>query len=515
MAFKKVLIVDDEFVGREMLRECLRWEDYGYTIVGEARNGLEALDKLKSLKPDVLFTDIRMPGMDGIELIHSAGRIHPNLLCVAISSYEEFSYVQRSIREGVVDYLIKHTFQPSDVICVLQKMNAIYDRECRRALGEDAIQRQKYLSMLFSGPAEPVGKLKWNRQRADTFLVLAVLPLYDRSSTGLCSWIEADMAEEGCVLAVPSGRFVLCIFRMKTEGFAGLQRRIIAKVRELNHGGFAGVSDPFSDMTDMHLAYLQVSEAMDYSIFFMERGSICHEDIRHLVPDVCQGRKRLDPEKLQTLLKTREGQAVAEAEILNIFQNNVQRNPKNGHVLNAYRELLAQICGPCDENGPSSHESVNGCYDRLLADAHPGSSLARLEANLRELLGCIVKAREQNPAYGIYISMAVRYIDEHIGDRLSLNVVADAIGISRIYLSQLFRKEMDTTYSKYVLNRRVEQARWLLRNSNRKIYEISQQLGFGNVHHFSIRFKEITGVSPNDFRRGLLQRTSPLEQNNK
>lgn len=509
MSLKNVLIVDDEYIGREMLRDSICWEDYGYTVSGEAHNGLEALKIIASDKPDVLFTDIRMPGIDGIELIQRVHKRYGNgVRCVAISGYEDFAYVRCAFREGAVDYLTKHTFLPEDVVAVLEKLNEMFHRDRNRELGENAIQRQKYLSMVFSDSAGRGGRLRWNRSKPVTYAVFALSVGNQRRLAVMCRQIERNGDAPKCLLATPNDRLAICLYRIPTASFEDGRQKIIRTLTELcrevlDSKRFIGVSDPFSDESDMHEAYMQVLHTMNYSIYCSRLDFLCYEQCEQFQRKAHKPRRLLDVDHIRILLKTLAGRVSAEEEITAIFRDNALLDPRNENLINCYREMLTQIYALGREENQPAGESVRQCYEELRARADADASVYQLEGNLLRLLACVVESKRQGQQYGMYITMAIRYIEENISDKLSLNAVADAIGISRIYLSQLFRKETQTTYSQYVLERRIEMARWLLRNTNKKVYEVSHQVGFNEVHHFSLKFKECTGVSPNDYRRGV------------
>ncbi|MFP3153889.1 response regulator [Lachnospiraceae bacterium ZAX-1] len=103
----KVLLVDDEYLIRNLIRMRIDWEANGLVIVGEAQNAKEALALIEQHKPDILFTDVCMPHTDGIELSRIALEKHPNIKIVIITGYDEFEYAQKSIKLGVNDFILK------------------------------------------------------------------------------------------------------------------------------------------------------------------------------------------------------------------------------------------------------------------------------------------------------------------------------------------------------------------------------------------------------------------------
>lgn len=120
----KLLLVDDEQIIREGICRMIDWEKLGITLAGAFASATEALELMMDVRPDILLTDVRMPGMDGLELIERATKLHPQLQCIVLSGYDEFAYAQRALRAGVAEYLLKP--------CAREEMEEALQRACAR-----------------------------------------------------------------------------------------------------------------------------------------------------------------------------------------------------------------------------------------------------------------------------------------------------------------------------------------------------------------------------------------------
>lgn len=125
----RVLLVDDEAMAREGLRETFRWEENGFELVGEASNGAKAMPWIEKKEIDILITDIKMPVMDGLELTRITRERSPWVQVLLLSCYSDFEYVREGLRLGAADYLLKPTMEPEDLAGALNKMKLYVDKE--------------------------------------------------------------------------------------------------------------------------------------------------------------------------------------------------------------------------------------------------------------------------------------------------------------------------------------------------------------------------------------------------
>lgn len=116
----KAMIVEDDQLYRYEIRNFIDWEKNGYTIIGEAMNGKHALQLIEQEVPDVVFTDISMPGMNGISLIREMRRSYPYIKIVVLSSYDDFCFVKDAMKLGAIDYILKHEMKKEEFCSFLK-----------------------------------------------------------------------------------------------------------------------------------------------------------------------------------------------------------------------------------------------------------------------------------------------------------------------------------------------------------------------------------------------------------
>ena len=135
----KILLVDDEEEVRTSIIRKIDWEKTGFTVIGDAENGRDALEKIELLEPDVVLTDIRMPYMDGLELAAELHRSRPSIRLVIFSGYDDFEYAKQAIRLDITEYILKPV-NARELTEILEKLRASLDEEIERLRGETALR---------------------------------------------------------------------------------------------------------------------------------------------------------------------------------------------------------------------------------------------------------------------------------------------------------------------------------------------------------------------------------------
>lgn len=120
---KKVLIVDDDFLVRTYLKQMINWESHGFYIIGDAKNGREALELLQRDGVDILIADVSMPIMDGIELTRRVKKFSPSTHILILSCHDDFVYVKEAMKLGIDDYLLKNDLSEETLLDALNKIS--------------------------------------------------------------------------------------------------------------------------------------------------------------------------------------------------------------------------------------------------------------------------------------------------------------------------------------------------------------------------------------------------------
>ncbi|HEX2952627.1 MAG TPA: response regulator [Bacillota bacterium] len=145
----KVLIVDDDVFFHTYLKQLIDWEREGFEICGVATNGSEAIELIKSERPEIVITDMSMPGIDGVAVIKFLQSAYPRAKAIALSAYHDFDYVRQSLKTGAVDYILKHTLTAEVLINTLSTVKQGFLQEERNDEEQRRIDEQLQTGKFF------------------------------------------------------------------------------------------------------------------------------------------------------------------------------------------------------------------------------------------------------------------------------------------------------------------------------------------------------------------------------
>ncbi|WP_040950544.1 response regulator [Gorillibacterium massiliense] len=509
----RVMIVDDEPIIRLGVKASIPWEGRGYRLAGDYANGREALDAMELEPVDILITDIKMPVMDGFELIGEALKINDRLKVVLLSSYNEFEYARQGLKLGAVDYILKHTLQPEELAAVLDRCVEVLEREQGTDLAGDAAgskrelcRRKRELAvrrLLFGGgklPEADIPSLRFPGGCGLALLAIDNLEEIEQESGSLYSRILLDemqelayAAEEGAVVfPLDEGELVLLL----SGPDAGIRLSGLKTKMELSLGigltaGFrvaaVGLEGEL-ERDSMGTAFLQARNALDRR--FLEGTGRLYEG---------QAAGRGESASGDEL--AREFGAVLQAVGVQAAESALARLRERWRTRILTPVRIRQEAAEALTLLWASRPEAPNLLD-LLEGLRRSETLeqleSRLEAGIQEFRQ---RAERRLPEDGSdFIRGAIRYIGEHYTEELTLQSVSEHVHISKNYFCLMFKKETGQNFIDYVIALRVGKAKDLLAETNARIYEVAQQAGFNDVKYFSKLFKKLTDRSPVDYR---------------
>ncbi|MBS6397762.1 MAG: response regulator [Clostridiales bacterium] len=516
---KKVLIVDDETIVRMTLRSLIDWESLGYTVVADARNGEHALQLMREQPVDLLITDMKMPVLDGLGLMEAlSSEVQKLPQILVLSGYDDFQLVREAFRLGAFDYLLKSDLNAAVLTDMLQKLSReAFPNEEPSALSvkkPDTCDTAVLLGEMAAGK-RPVDR---ELLSGNYLIVQFEIDHFYREAGRFTDQLEESLINpllgfagqiprvaSRCILGSISASRYLMLYRVADP--LQYQQNVISTCRQLcnvwnnymNLHISAGISslgncpEDFPNLLEeaenlLHLRFLnqknQILSPWDEGL--ISYSSVC--EISEQYPDLFRG------------LLTGDELAVDEA------RKQLFSHLYTGSLDQAKETVLALICQlawKLVDNNDSIHsifmEEIN-YYEKLRRlDEIPNLELW-LNNYFRWVLDYIQHTQDRHQAD--LMSRAKRFIlDNYANPELTLGIVAGFVGLNEKYFSTRFTKEEGTTFSNYLTEVRIRKARELMSETNMKIYEVSQSVGYNSVEHFTRVFKKICKVSPRNYRK--------------
>lgn len=532
----KVMIVDDEAIVRIGLKSMIDWESHGFQLVGEANDGQRALDLFQKNKPDLVITDLKMPVMDGLQLMRHLNELDARCRVIVLSSYDEFSLVKEAMKLGAADYLLKLEMEPDQLVEVLSgfKSEILQEREekTQQAQIDEEFQinlsalRRVFLKELLCTDDLCGEKLQQGLERLGIHLdpskvyclVLRIGNAYrlenmsadEANSTAnailsICAEVFGDDYMSYC-LQRNETEFVLLLSPKKASGImaemvTNCQRLLTFLGQYLSLTAVIGIGDEAKSYEEIRTSYRQANQAIQYR-FFKEYDQIILWNKVKLLPapletySVHQYRDQLEKAFRQNQVD--ELSSLLEA----ISHDFAEKHLSQEACCHGALELLSMICEIIDRQGLQQEEILTSSYQtyrELLQMVNLSQVLAWLE-ELKKDLAQFVK-EEETKNYPRVIGEAKRYIREHHAEQVSLPEVAATVGLTPSYFSTLFKEHLGMSYSEYLTLVRLERAKELLKETYYRVYEISHMVGYANQYYFNRLFKKVVGLTPLDYRK--------------
>lgn len=530
----RVIIADDEKWVCQLIYSIVDWEALDMTVIGQAEDGIGAFALLCAKKPDIVITDIRMPGMDGLEMIRRAREMGLDTHFIVISGFKHFEYAYSALKFGVDGYLLK-PINGGELTAMLQKIRdeqrkitSVQDEEenirsrLERSIGE--LCRQ-YLGRILSGTidASKQSLEDINKEYQTTFAegLFQILELrLDQKESGnedgsyacecrekFCELLSVSLAERcHCVLTIDAKRYLI-----NYDPTAATQIRRGLKHCFDDYKRFLETPDYYEASIGIGMAVVTLGQ-------LMLSGSTAHEAA---IARILEG-----PGIIDYILLDYEDYAdneIISEQSARELENLIETLDING-VQEYINQLFAQLKKK-DGLNPRCYFTVVDRVSRVFIEAtnrmnlkvdihtmppmftvedfEPCGCVAEIRAKLQEYMRekvqyyiDLLSARNYAP-----IRQVKAYVAQHYGEPVTLEEVGGVVNLNPVYLSTLFKKETGINFSEYVANYRIDVAKEMLLKSQRSVAEIAEYVGYANAKSFSRLFKKQVGIYPVEYRR--------------
>ena len=522
MELYRVLLVDDEEDIREGISRKMDWLGLGFSLVGEAANGQDALELAESLRPDVILTDIKMPFMDGLELCRILTDRLPAARFVVFSGFDAFEYAKQAIQMNVVEYILK-PINADELSAVLRRLKDQLDRERAERRNVELLRsrymenlpvlRELFYANLLDGHIEPgtererAARLDIDLQGEEWAVGLAYIGSDRRDALSTLSvqkLLEESLTADRCRLTLYND-WVAVIVSL-TESFTIYDLiRVLDRVCTLaaSYLGLTltvGVGAPCKELSGMARSAAEARTALEYRSM-VGRGQVIY--IGDLEPDGGQVLtfEEADERTLTAAVRLGSEQEVRDAAAA-LAGKIREANPSAGQYNLFLMELVTHLMKMTRRSGVGVEEVFGTGFSLPIQDsALP--SLEELEdwCAERYLRFRTLIRRRQTDSAGQTVETAKEYIRQHYAESdLSVEKLCAYLHLSSTYFSTLFKRETGTSFTAYVTTVRMEAAAEAIRGTEEKTYLIAQRCGYEDPNYFSYVFKRHFGVTPTKYR---------------
>ncbi|RCX15409.1 two-component system response regulator YesN [Fontibacillus phaseoli] len=518
----QVILVDDEPIILRSLKVAIPWNELDLEIVGEARNGEDALKLVRELSPHMIISDIRMPGLDGISLMKEVVAENAKRLFIFISGYGEFEYAREALREGAFDYLLKPIDHDELIEMILRAKKTLEkqsenDKLLHSVQVLSMLARERMFAEFLEGnPSDNhLRHMQWlesSEFQEDYFVAVLQLDHYMKlyenwSMEERRLWLFAirNILSEwslahGALTVFPfhSGEWVMLFPGSLRDRRESLGNDIIQQIKiNTKLSCSIGFSQSAEGIEQLSEAYKSAVNAL-YQRFYSDREGVFVDPApelgatrearypKHLEAKMLECIRTLDNERLLILLDETKTYIETQA----FTKETAERMIVELSVV-LYREF------------EQMRLLLEWSLEGLLQELHSLGTLSEMIGVLKFSLGnWIRESKESQPKENInkVIAKTQEYISNNYHKDLSIEEVSEIADLSISHFCMLFKQVTGYTFLEYLTQCRIEKAKYILKNSQVKVYQIAPLVGYQDPRYFTQVFKKVTGMTPSEYR---------------
>lgn len=504
----KIVLVDDENITVRWLKKNIESINPGYEVIGAFQNGAEALEFICENDVDVLFTDIRMPLMDGMELLHKIKQQNKIIYIVILSAYDSFSYAREALQLQVNDFILKPeiTREMLEKIFVaaetyLQKK--IPQSNPRQKLSEE--QNQYILDVLDRNIecTEEICKRAFSdlkiEIKSDNILIVNIYVKAKDIISKILDIVEFCIQEikvQGVLVVRSEQRYYVIISSRIEEKVRKQTEMLLSSLKDFGGSDvLVGVSRIESRYTKLPELFRQTVVAMEQLMFYDRSGMLKYDQLSEITSNLMY-KKVL--ERYQLKIKDNITSKIpVSKEYITDFLDEINQGKNVPHAL--VKTMIYDLLNTY----PNEIKNVRMQSQDLseIFQINDYESLKRFAKETEQAYLSTLGEAVCKEKHSYTVNRILDYLQLHYNTGISLQDIAEEVHMNRTYISSLFKKEMGEGINQYLFRLRIEQAKRLLASGDASMQQIALETGFGDGAYFSKMFKKATGKTPAEYRR--------------
>ncbi|GHU76659.1 DNA-binding response regulator [Clostridia bacterium] len=506
-----IYIVDDEKIIRDGLHHLLDWTSLGYEIIGESGHSEDAQRAILALLPDLVITDIKMSGMNGIELIRNLRNSGYNGQFIIISGYADFEYAKSAIHFGVKSYILK-PIDERELAGELYSLRRdfIARNSTDNHINAASFMEQRWLRYLEQRdnqiPSDISEEQSFHNNNTNAEIRICIFQSPSKTQTLFNNEIPPipNMLNKQGIFAkwlyIMPHQAVLITNQDVTSLKDAVDIIIKQHVLRDDIACLAAIGKGVGSFADIRESFSSAKTLLDHAFIYAQQNIIVYDNtvvdssdltnisIDHLINSIIDHISEYKLNDIRSEFESYEGYFIA---------NRFNELEIKIHYSNMYSQLISAI----KERYPLLSASVDN-YQQFIEQSYLETNITKLTAlllsHLKNITAVVSEQQPEGP-----INKAIYLINKNYADNLTVESVSKQLHYNPVYFGRKFKNCTGETFGSYVDKVRIEHAKDLLKH-DQKVNVVSKMVGFTNADYFGEKFKQYTGVSPRDYQHMCL-----------
>lgn len=521
----RVDVIDDNEIFLQSVRQNFGWEELDCILAGIAKDGISGQKLIEETKPDIIITDINMPGIDGLTMIGNIRKDLPNVKIIIVTGYDYFDYALKALQEHVDAFLLK-PISP-DIMketinrVILELKNNNEEKQHVHNLKKqldtnlktnEALLREQTVQMLLNLASSVDNQIQKRLVQCNLYnggySIFAVQAVNGVEPIGILQQIS-DMVKEvneqydkvQFVSIFDDNRFVITAFYEKPVMQVLVTRTenaLIRILKQFKQVMYSYITNASANFEMFRVDYLLAAAKLEQTIYFKDAGS--EKAKTGSDTQILEERRMLVyfEDYIDKIMDC--GKEEAQKELEHVVENISSRYSQDILLI---KSALLVFCILLMHK----IDGMEFCFEDIALKFNEVTDIKEAKKFLFGVYGvCMDRKNESRQKYSFLVNQFFEYIQTHKYEEISLYSAANYLQVSPVYLSGLIKKETGSNYKDIIIREKIKASKKLLENPRYSIEEISEKVGYKNYINYYKVFKKLEGISPKEYKNNHVKK---------